>query len=68
MFMNKAQAIELLGGIHEAAKAVRVTYQAVKKWPDPLSERIQDRVTAALLRKAAPQTKKSAKRSSEINP
>lgn len=49
--MNKAQAIELLGGtISAAADAVGITYQAVDKWPDVLPRRIQDRVEAALYR------------------
>jgi len=53
--MQKAQAIELLGGsITAAAKAIGVTYQAVKKWPDELSDRIADRVYAASARKKKP--------------
>ena len=49
--MQKAQAIELLGGtVSAAAEAVGVTYQAVDKWPDVLPRRIQDRVEAALYR------------------
>jgi transcriptional repressor of cell division inhibition gene dicB len=51
--MLKAQAIELLGGtVAAAAEAIGVTYQAVDKWPDPLPQRIEDRVHAALWRKA----------------
>lgn len=51
--MKKQQAIELLGGnVTAAAKAVGVTYQAVDKWPDILSDRIRDRVEAAAMRLA----------------
>lgn len=51
MRISKSRAIELLGGsIAEAASAIGVTYQAVDKWPDPLPERIGDRVIAALVR------------------
>ena len=50
--MNKAKAIELLGGtVASAAEAIGVTVQAVSQWPDPLPDRIADRVLAALARK-----------------
>ena len=53
--MNKAKAIELLGGsIASVAEAVGVSSQAVSQWPDPLPERIADRVLAALARKHLP--------------
>lgn len=53
--MLKSTAIELLGGtIAAAAAAVRVSYQAVDKWPDDLPPRIEDRVLAALARKHLP--------------
>ena len=49
--MDKAHAINLLGGsIHAAAATLKVTYQAVKKWPDPLPERIAARVLAVVAR------------------
>jgi len=49
--MNKSEAIALLGGsVAAAAKAVGVTAQAVGQWPDPLPQRIADRVQAALYR------------------
>lgn len=49
--MLKLKAIELLGGsIAEAAGRTGVTYQAVQKWPDVLSQRIADRVVAAIAR------------------
>lgn len=55
MAMQKAQAIELLGGtITAAAEAIGISYQAVKKWPDQLSSRIADRVYAASARKKRP--------------
>lgn len=50
--MKKIEAIKLLGGsITDAAKEIGVTYQAVHDWPDELSDRIADRVIAALARK-----------------
>ena len=53
--MNKAQAIDLLGGtVAAAAEAIGVTYQAVYKWPDVLPAAIEDRVLAALARKHLP--------------
>ena len=53
--MHKAKAIELLGGTTTAAaEMVGITYQAVEKWPDPLPDRISDRVLAALARKHLP--------------
>lgn len=49
--MHKTKAIESLGGsIASAAAAVGVSYQAVAKWPEHLSARIADRVTAAATR------------------
>jgi hypothetical protein len=50
--MDKAKAIELLGGtISAAAEAIGVTYQAVDKWPELLPARIEDRVLAVLARR-----------------
>lgn len=50
--MNKAEAIQQLGGsIPAAAKAIGVSYQAVNQWPEVLPSRIVDRVQAALYRK-----------------
>ena len=49
--MRKSKAIKLLGGHAETAAAIGVTYQAVKKWPDVLSQRVADRVVAAIARK-----------------
>lgn len=49
--MDKQEAIRLLGGtIGTAAANVGVTPQAVSGWPDPLPQRIADRVQAALWR------------------
>ena len=49
--MDKIKAIELLGGsVSEAAKAIGVSYQAVRNWPEKLPNRIEDRVLAALVR------------------
>jgi len=51
--MRKSEAITLLGGnISAVAKAVGVTYQAVNKWPDPLPQRIADRIQAVLWRES----------------
>lgn len=53
--MEKARAIELLGGtVATAAEVIGITYQAVDKWPDVLPQRIADRVLAALARKHLP--------------
>jgi molybdenum-dependent DNA-binding transcriptional regulator ModE len=50
--MQKKRALELLGGsVASAAKEVGISYQAVRKWPDPLPQRIADRVEAALARR-----------------
>lgn len=50
--MLKTTAIELLGGtVASAAKAVKISFQAVDKWPDVLPDRIADRVLAAQARK-----------------
>lgn len=49
--MKKTEAIEMLGGtVTAAAKAIGVSYQAVNKWPDDLTQKIQDRVVAAVVR------------------
>jgi hypothetical protein len=53
--MLKSHAISLLGGTPTAvAQAVRVSTSAVAQWPDQLSDRIADRVLAALARKHLP--------------
>lgn len=55
--MNKAEAIQQLGGtIPAAAKAIGVSYQAVNQWPDVLPSRIVDRVQAALWRMSQAET------------
>ena len=59
--MQKQQAITDLGGsITAASKAIGISYQAVKKWPDVLSPRVADRVVAAIgrMRKPSRATKK----------
>jgi hypothetical protein len=63
--MQKTQAIQLLGGsISAAAAAIGITYKAVHKWPDTLTPRIADRVTAAISR--AKNKRQIAKNSCEI--
>lgn len=53
--MEKARAIELLGGsVSAAAKRIGVSYQAVDRWPEVLPARIADRVVAALAREYLP--------------
>lgn len=55
--MDKKTAINLLGGtVTAVADAIGITYQAVHDWPDVLSARIEDRVYAALARKAQKQS------------
>lgn len=49
--MKKSEAIQMLGGTTTAtAKNIGVSYQAVDKWPDDLTQRIEDRVVAAVVR------------------
>lgn len=50
--MVKAQAIELLGGLANAANLIGVTQQAIRQWPETLSPKLSDRVQAALWRKS----------------
>ena len=63
--MQKQTAIELLGGsVTAASKAIGISYQAVNKWPETLTDRVADRVEAAIARmksqrKIKPQLKKS---------
>jgi len=53
--MNKARALELLGGtVATAAEAIGVSSAAISQWPDELPPRIEDRVLAALARKHLP--------------
>lgn len=55
-FMLKSKAIELLGGtIAAAAAELGVTYQAIDKWPDPLSERVAQRVLGVIAKKRYPE-------------
>ena len=50
--MDKQTALDLLGGtVALAAREVGVTVRAVYDWPDPLPQRIADRVQAALWRR-----------------
>jgi hypothetical protein len=56
VYMEKSEAIKLLGGsVSATAAAVGVTYQAVHNWPPVLPQRIADRVQAALWRQAQEQ-------------
>jgi DNA-binding transcriptional regulator Cro len=48
--MKKSEAIDLFGGIVDAAVALGVSRQAIEKWPDPLPLRISDRVLGAAAR------------------
>lgn len=50
--MQKARAIELLGGtVTSAAAAIGITPSAVTQWPSELPKRLVDRVLAALARR-----------------
>jgi hypothetical protein len=51
--MRKEEALKRLGdgSISAAAAAMNISYQAVKKWPDPLTDRIADRIEGFLLRR-----------------
>lgn len=59
--MQKTKAIEMLGGVTAAAKAIGVSYQAVSKWPEVLTDRISDRVHAALARLSQAKQRKRSK-------
>jgi len=53
--MDKARAIELLGGtVTEAAAAIGITPSAVTQWPEVLPPRLVDRVHAAIARRTLP--------------
>ena len=50
--MKKTYALKKLGGnMQNAANELGVTIQAVYQWPDPLTERIKERVAEAVLKK-----------------
>ncbi len=49
--MTKTEAIELLGGVTNAAREIGVTASAISQWPDMLPQRLVDRVQAALYRR-----------------
>ena len=52
MTIRKTEAIEMLGGsTREVAAALGVSYQAVDKWPEVLSDKVADRVLAAWTRR-----------------
>jgi hypothetical protein len=58
--MLKTDAIGLLGGtLTTAARAIGVTPQAVRDWPEVLPARIADRVQAALWRQAQSKKRKT---------
>ena len=48
--MQKAEAIRLFGGVSATARALDISRQAVRKWRDPLSARVQGRIMLALAR------------------
>ncbi|MPT00273.1 MAG: hypothetical protein E2581_17475 [Pseudomonas sp.] len=53
--MRKNDGIQVLGGtFRAAADAIGVSPQAVADWPDPLPQRIADRVLAAWARRNVP--------------
>lgn len=49
--MTKKQAIAYFGSVSATARAVGISRAAVFNWPDVLTDRISDRVVAALARK-----------------
>lgn len=51
--MTKTEATSLLGGsTNAAAEAIGITIQAFSQWPEELSDKLRDRVQAALWRKS----------------
>lgn len=52
MTIQKTDAIAVLGGSkRDAASALGVSYQAIDKWPETLSNKVADRVLAAWARR-----------------
>lgn len=67
--MIKQDAINLLGGTPtKAAAAIGCRPQAVSQWPDPLTPRIEDRVTAAISRAKAKNSYKAGKNKAVLLP
>lgn len=61
--MDKTEAIRRLGGTPaEAARRVGISTSAVSQWPDPLPQRIADRVIAAIARAEAAGKRKRSPR------
>ena len=51
--MTKKQAIKHLGGtVQLAALAIGISDKAIYKWPDVLTDKLRDRVEAAMARRA----------------
>lgn len=48
--MTKIEAIQLFGTGSDLAKAIGISPQAIYKWPDILTPKIEDRVIAAIVR------------------
>lgn len=48
--MDKAKAIQFFGGVSATARALDISRQAVRKWRDPLTEKVQGRIMLALAR------------------
>ena len=65
--MNKATAIQLLGGTHaKAAEALGYkVVQTVYAWPDELPQSLQDRIVGYLARTKKTRTKKAPRRKRE---
>jgi molybdenum-dependent DNA-binding transcriptional regulator ModE len=60
--MRKEKAIERLGGsVAEAARTLGLTYQAVAKWPDNLSQSLSDRIEGFLARREREAAKAAAR-------
>ena len=49
--MTKKQAIAYFGNVSATARAIGISRAAVFNWPDVLTDRISDRVVAALARR-----------------
>ena len=51
--MTKKQALKHLGGtVQLAALAIGISDKAIYKWPDVLTDKLRDRVEAAMARRA----------------
>lgn len=67
--MTKTEAIALLGGtMTSAALRIGISTQAVSNWPEALTDRLADRVQAALYRELLRDAEAKRLRTGELVP